>query len=297
MRGDEFAVFECFASLVADALVMAAVAEVGDEFVVGVEEGHARFKVGDEKDAVAFGEMAGGAEFVIDESAMTAFEVEDLEAAVAAIRDDELGRGAAGVHDEAVGAIELARFGAGAAESAEVFAVGVEAMDEAGAVAVGDEDDAIAAGGDVGGDEFGADAVVDIAENGGVDAPEFFAVGASLHDEAAVSVAEVEEFLVAFERLMEAMGAAFEFAAPAFNERAFVIEHHDGVLAAAVFADGLFDDDAAEGVFHDAVGVSEHAAVRNGGPVVDDFVLMFAAADDGPAGTGFVFGENRGSEE
>ena len=88
MRGDEFASFEGLPRFVANAVVVSTIAEMRNEFIVAIEQRDARFEVRNEQDAAAFGEMAGGAEFVINEAEVTTLQVEHLEAAIAAIGDD-----------------------------------------------------------------------------------------------------------------------------------------------------------------------------------------------------------------
>ena len=95
---------------------------------------------------------------------------------------------------------------------------------------------------------------------------------------------------------MQAVRAAFVFLAPALDEFAVGIEDENGIVATAAFADGLFDDDLTERVFDDAVRVAEGAKIRDAGPIVNDFILVFARADDGKARTGFVRSANGGSK-
>ena len=75
--------------------------------------------------------MARRAKFFFDEAEVAALQVEDLEAAIAAVGDDELGFVAACVDEEAVRAIQLAGIAPRAAECAFVFAFLAEAMHEA----------------------------------------------------------------------------------------------------------------------------------------------------------------------
>ena len=55
---------------------------------------------------------------------------------------------------------------------------------------------------------------------------------------------------------VQAVGAAFEFLAPALDELALLVEHHHGVGALAGRVHGVVDVDVALRVFDDAMGIA-----------------------------------------
>src|ERR1039458_8924574 len=102
------------------------VAQVRDHLVVLVQQGHAGAQVGHHDVAVLEEvEVArqGGA---ADKIEVRAIQREALDARVAAVGDGQNGGGAAAVHDDAVGAIQLARLLAFAAEGTDILAFAVQ---------------------------------------------------------------------------------------------------------------------------------------------------------------------------
>ena len=205
-----------------------------------------------------------------------------------------IGCAAAAVHDDAVRAIQLAGLLALAAEGADVLALAVVLVDVAGAVAVAHVEIAVGRDGEVGGAVLrllavGAGLVglglIRVAER-----EDLFAVERRLHHDAARRVAEVEVFGAALLLDVQPVRAALELLAPALDELALFVEDHHGVGAFAGGVDGVVHVDVALRILDHAVGVAVLDPRRQFAPVVDRLVGVFAAADDGRFGSGFVGG-------
>ncbi len=87
---------------------------------------------------------------------------------------------------------------------------------------------------------------------------------------------------------MQAVCAALVFAPPGANKFSIGVKHHDRIVKFRSRANGVLDVNFALCVHCDAVRVAIDVASGQFAPVVDDFVLMFAFADNRQARAGLV---------
>ena len=189
-------------------------------------------------------------------------------------------------------AIELAGSRAFAAAGPDVIAFGIVLIDVAGAVTVTQVDVAVGSDGEIGGAVLDFRAVrlraVRLGHGRVAEHEDFFAAESGFDNDAAFGVAEIQKFLTAFAMDQQAMGAAFERAAPGFDEAAVGVENHHGVRRLAGGVDGVVNVDVALSILADTVGVSILDAGGEFTPIVGDLISMVAGAEDGLGGAGFV---------
>src|ERR1017187_3465614 len=91
---------------------------------------------------------------------------------------------------------------------------------------------------------------------------------------------------------MQAMRAAFVFLAPRTHKFPLRIKYDNRVLNRRALADGVLDVNLSLSIHGHAVRVAIDMAGRQFAPVVDDFVLLFALADNRQPITSFIAGQN-----
>ena len=246
------------------------VAEDGEDFVVLIEENGAAGEFGHEDEISMDGGGAGAAEAGDRNGDGFAIEVEELDAEVFAVADDEeRALGIAGVHRQAMAGDELAGFLATGPELAEEFSVRRVFVDEVRAVAVGHKEGAVRRGIDSGGirppEILGAGLVVQLENN----------VSIEVQFAHALAGGGVEVFLTALFTHGEAVEAAGGFA-PASDKGAVRLVNNDAVRAIGGDIDfsGFID-------CHATVGGADMVLTGNVPPVEDGLVNPVALACEG----------------
>ena len=246
------------------------VAEDGEDFVVLIEENGAAGEFGDEDEISMDGGRTWAAEACDRNGDGVAIEVEELDAEVFAVADDEKrALGIAGVHRQSMAGDELARFRATGPELAEEFSVRRVFVDEVRAVAVGHKEGAVRRGIDGGGirptEILGAGFIVKLENN--------VAIEVEFAD--ALAPGGVEVFLTALFAHGEAVEAAGGFA-PASDKGAVRLINNDAVRAIGGDIDfpGFID-------CHATVGGADVFLPGDAAPVEDGLVNPVTLASEG----------------
>ena len=266
-------------------------AEVGDHFVILVEQGDPRAQVGHEHHVTVDVNVRREDE-TIERLEVLAVEIEPLEALVRAVAHDDGGRASGPVVEvNAVRRVELTVAFAGLTEHREPLPVLVVAMDAIRAVAVGEEKSAVGREGVVRGHEgVAAPALlrrgvfvleIDARVHRRVFFPDGFAFERELRETLHLLIrGDVEKLFLALGDDFQPMPAALKLISKRADKFPLLIEHEDGRMLLQVLAPLVRDVEQAVAIHRDVVRDLPRVFVRQLRPMVLHLVTMLARAND-----------------
>jgi hypothetical protein len=269
------------------------VAEVRDDVIVPVHERDTREKIRNYHIAVLVDIEMARRVGSVEEVDVFAFEREALDALIGAVGNIQYWLRTTCIEGDAVRAEKLASIFAGATKGAYVFSLVVVLNDVTRTISIANIDIAVGRDGQVCRTVLQWFTVwawlrIRLGFFGITQREYLFTIQRGLYYQATLNVAEIQKLGAAFLLNVEAMNAAAELLAPAFDELSLVIEDHHAVRLLARSVDSVVNVNVPLRVFANAMRI---AILNVGGefsPVVRDLVSMFSGTEKGLFAAGFI---------